>query len=1630
MAITKQVPRGKDHRKYTATQSRTANASGRTRSGRNKSGSGTSNPPPYDAEVNPDETQIGNISQVNAAQNHPKQDGSLSLHDKMEFLTNEGNQVVHEDEDFDGSQNTELGNIDAPQMGRNESGTRTRSILYDVGEDERVNNLDDTTDGSQKSNVAYEDVGQSNNRICDKTFECVDEGLCRVEVNADGCQKSIVSGKDVGQNVLSHPESRPRDGNYLPTDNDDWHDIISEDISCDKIDIIINPIVLTVLMVSNIVGHTEDDFIIDSMSCPINARYINTSRLSCFDEESNLFMQLIQERPGQVSSVFDGSYAVTLTGLKYLPPGSQCCSEEYSPLVSNSLCECPSSSSDGGTYVAVPLTCEILKEGLRKLGYHNVPESKFILVKAFARALTERVLIDNSVESLQKFITDYMSSYCNDTPGLWGVRQLDSKLVEADRKFLRRFIQLNFSKIYLVASMHADGNHRMTAGNNAICACNPSIDIPQSQELVSQYFDSTPHSDVNFAKKVDLYIPTRLNHRLFTQFRNLSLKSQKTQIGGQPSNLLDFYFPVFRNVNEILPSRYIWDHPELPMALSNDIYENPEADPSSRKLNEPFIRQLYQNVGIQGAECDAKLAELIEFHQCQGKKRKDVSVAAHVLGGIIEHTYVKTICQAMSCGSIHPAYTTIAKRYGNIDVTRFSQYQPVAKAIFRSKKKNTFGSYTDGIRPFPFTMNGLEDIGTIFEDYPDPFCDEKKETLFKRELQLEGEPTIKLTQDEVIFVYLLFCSMLSEECNLLLSNFFRGNQVTGQLGRPRAQRGLPTNESVRTYLRAAFFVIRQSVLKSKNIWKKVVFIKLNFAHPIQELHDDVLFLVILRSGVVEGIRWMLYQGISPVLSLQERDMCNDLKMRAKLRRCQCDPKRLNECRCAIPFGDISMYTVLVFSNQMGLHHQANAHMVFKHWLSTHWACELGRIRDLISAEDFEMAQYSGGGTNRRVLSDCISHLSVGGSATLDPRGRSFLNPQTGVEEELNLFNIVRFGGSVSTQKLSIQGAVLTCVISEFVESFIQKERMEIWHSFNEDAGTWKSITHNLASRCPVHYENPLTRKGSEINLEDEEVGHQNESLAVQGPEGDQVEIRVGKQSENSQAVGNQNQIIDLPGDGVRSETVGGVGNLTNALEEHGAVLNQAAKMGEYQNMRSDDQNILQPNQVVVQAEGGVVLQAQACVGDDGEPGEANANLADSTHADDSDDKSVLTVERKIGADTYYSKQKSARFPVNLFTLVEKKSVRGYHTVCRTDWMVIHNILESIEDLRSHLGHPSLPFTETEQMLKVYKKTMKTYEKSGYCVLCQTPKSIKYGKSVKLPLRSYCQNCIDYITRIKTLPGFPFQIPPPDNSDAEVSQLPHVRDSHTSPQVTKKKIHSRMKRKISDDDSHDKSFQVDSGFFDIDDKLSYDKNFLLGLDESQRKVHLGDLGKGITKQICNLKNESERIVTNVPDQDIVVQGQDDMSDITGEHPGPIRCSYCDKTDDPLHQCTACRDSHYHPDCYDGSPYYHLYKKKFGRERGLCSRCYNGKLRWIATCCAGYLCSRLTEEDGKLTLFPLDDKGLSHTVLCCECKGFMHMECGCGDDDLKHLKENGDITFDESNASFCKLCLFDISRSSFS
>ncbi len=150
MAKIRQVPHSQDHRKYTVKQSRTANATGCIHSGRNKSGSGTLNPPLNDTEVNPDETQIGNISQVNAAQSHPKQDGNLNLHDKKEFLTYEGNQVVNEDEDIDGRKNTDLGNYNGPQMGRNESWTTIRSILHDGGEDECVSHLDDDTDGCQK----------------------------------------------------------------------------------------------------------------------------------------------------------------------------------------------------------------------------------------------------------------------------------------------------------------------------------------------------------------------------------------------------------------------------------------------------------------------------------------------------------------------------------------------------------------------------------------------------------------------------------------------------------------------------------------------------------------------------------------------------------------------------------------------------------------------------------------------------------------------------------------------------------------------------------------------------------------------------------------------------------------------------------------------------------------------------------------------------------------------------------------------------------------------------------------------------------------------------------------------------------------------------------------------------------------------------------------------------------------------------------------------------------------------------------------------------------------------------------------------------------------------------------------
>jgi hypothetical protein len=59
----------------------------------------------------------------------------------------------------------------------------------------------------------------------------------------------------------------------------------------EKVDFAINFLMLMILIVSNLVNEQDDNFI-DSLACPVNARHIYKSRLSCVEEGKNLFMKL------------------------------------------------------------------------------------------------------------------------------------------------------------------------------------------------------------------------------------------------------------------------------------------------------------------------------------------------------------------------------------------------------------------------------------------------------------------------------------------------------------------------------------------------------------------------------------------------------------------------------------------------------------------------------------------------------------------------------------------------------------------------------------------------------------------------------------------------------------------------------------------------------------------------------------------------------------------------------------------------------------------------------------------------------------------------------------------------------------------------------------------------------------------------------------------------------------------------------------------------------------------------------------------------------------------------------------------------------------------------------------------
>lgn len=103
------------------------------------------------------------------------------------------------------------------------------------------------------------------------------------------------------------------------------------------LDFNINPIIFTTLMVSNLVGEHDDELFIDSRTCPLNVRYIYMSQLSCLEPKGNLFMRLLEARPCEsITSVFDGNFILTLTGLNYQPISKEVLCEECSLLLSTS----------------------------------------------------------------------------------------------------------------------------------------------------------------------------------------------------------------------------------------------------------------------------------------------------------------------------------------------------------------------------------------------------------------------------------------------------------------------------------------------------------------------------------------------------------------------------------------------------------------------------------------------------------------------------------------------------------------------------------------------------------------------------------------------------------------------------------------------------------------------------------------------------------------------------------------------------------------------------------------------------------------------------------------------------------------------------------------------------------------------------------------------------------------------------------------------------------------------------------------------------------------------------------------------------------------------------------------------
>ena len=302
----------------------------------------------------------------------------------------------------------------------------------------------------------------------------------------------------------------------------------------------------------------KDDLAIDTIAYKSNVRLVSLTRFICLTENENLFQAVVNTLPSKLSPLTQSPYHCVLTSYEIVAASDE------DPLILESISSGTRSAqrNEKKQVKCVALTKEILIRAIQLLTSSQDQTEQLLeqtmdkLINIYLNKLDERVPKRNDVTLMKEFIEKYLiPNLTPDQLGFWGKKRIKKVLKHPDfekRRFLRRFINENWALVARVVGHFHDGQHRLTAGDHAVCGAHPiNNEFSCEPFIVRMERNQESFLDSDFSElKAILHwrCPSEVSAEYFTKVNGYSANAQESDSKAVPHGLS---CQLYRLVNQV-----------------------------------------------------------------------------------------------------------------------------------------------------------------------------------------------------------------------------------------------------------------------------------------------------------------------------------------------------------------------------------------------------------------------------------------------------------------------------------------------------------------------------------------------------------------------------------------------------------------------------------------------------------------------------------------------------------------------------------------------------------------------------------------------------------------------------------------------------------------------------------------------------------------------------------------------------------------------------------------------------------------------------------------------------------------------------------------------------------------------